>query len=135
MQIDLAKLDFAFEDKPLLIGGKAMEYYNIRKAGADIDFVVSAQDHTRLIKQYPDHLKDLYGDIGVIEFEFEMWDTVCNLDYKKLKHDAIEESDYLVISVEKLLVLKAMAMKANDKYRQDVELIGDYIRDQAYKVR
>ncbi len=72
MNIDLSRLNFEFSDKPLLIGGKAMEYYGIRKAGADIDFVISERDHERLKKEYPDHVKDLWGDIGICEFEFEI---------------------------------------------------------------
>jgi hypothetical protein len=38
----------------------------------------------------------------------------------------------LVVSIEKLLILKAIAMKAHDKYRRDVELIADYILAKAY---
>lgn len=33
MNVDLTKLNFTFQHKPLLIGGKAMEYYDIRKGG------------------------------------------------------------------------------------------------------
>jgi len=135
MKIDLAKLNFDFQDKPLLIGGKAMEYYGIRKAGDDIDFVIAASDHKRLVAQYPDHIKDLFGDIGVIEYEFEIWNTICTFDYDNLKTGAVEEDDYLVVSIEKLLMLKAIAMKADEKYRRDVELIADYILDKAYSKR
>lgn len=132
MKIDLAKLNFVFQQKPLLIGGKAMEYYGIRKAGNDIDFVVAADDHKRLAQQYPDHIRDLYGDIGVIEYEFEIWNTICTFDYDYLKQGAIEEEDYLVVSIERLLMLKAIAMKADEKYRRDVELIAEYILRKAY---
>lgn len=135
MKIDLAKLKFNFHHKPLLIGGKAMEYYDLRKAGSDIDFVIAADDHKRLVAQYPDHIKDLYGDIGVIEYEFEIWNTICTFDYENLKAGAIEEDEYLAISIEKLLMLKAIAIKAHEKYQRDVELIGDYIRDKAYGKR
>jgi hypothetical protein len=135
LRINLAKLAFTFHHKPLLIGGMAMEYYGIRKAGRDIDFVIAAADHKRLIAQYPDNIKDLFGDIGVIEYEFEIWNTICTFDYEYLKVGAIEESDYLVVSIEKLLMLKAIAMKADEKYRRDVELIADYILDKAYGKR
>jgi hypothetical protein len=135
MKINLDTLQFNFKHKPLLIGGKAMEYYGIRPAGADIDFVVSADDHKRLTAQYPDHIKDIYGDIGVIEYEFEIWNTICTFDYDSLKVAAIEENAYLVVSIEKLLMLKAIAMKADEKYRRDVELIADYILDTAYGKR
>ncbi len=112
-----------------------MEYYGIRKAGNDIDFVIAAGDHKRLVAQYPEHIKDHFGDIGVVEYEFEIWNTICTFDYERLKVGAIEEDDYLVISIEKLLMLKAIAMKANQKYRRDVELIADYILDKAYGKR
>ena len=49
MSIDLSRLNFSFTSPPLLIGGKAMEFYGLRQAGADIDFVISAQDYARLI--------------------------------------------------------------------------------------
>ena len=132
MKIDLAKLNFSFQHKPLLIGGKAMEYYGMRKAGNDIDFVIAADDHKRLVQQYPDHIKDLYGDIGVIEHGFEIWNTICTFDYDYLKREAIEEESYLVVSIEKLLMLKAIAMKSDEKYRRDVELIAEYILSKAY---
>lgn len=132
MKIDLSKLNFTFQHKPLLIGGMAMEYYGIRKAGADIDFVIHPDDHARLVAQYPGHIKDVYGDIGVIEYEFEIWNTICTFGYDQLRKDAAEEDDYLIVSIEKLLMLKAIAMKADDKYRRDVELIADYIQDNAY---
>jgi hypothetical protein len=135
MEINLAKLQFTFRHKPLLIGGKAMEYYGIRKAGADIDFVIAADDHRQLVAQYPAHVRDIYGDIGVIEYEFEIWNTICTFDYDKLKAGAVEEDAYLVISIEKLLMLKAIAMKADEKYRPDVGLIADYILDKAYGKR
>lgn len=110
-----------------------MEYYGIRKAGADIDFVIHATDHTRLASRYPDHIKDVYGDIGIIEYEFEIWNTICTFDYDQLRKDAVEEDAYLVVSIEKLLMLKAIAMKADEKYRRDVELIADFILQKAYK--
>jgi len=131
--INLAKLKFKFEHKPLLIGGMAMEYYGIRQAGSDIDFVIAIDDHKRLARKYPNHIKDLYGDIGVIEYEFELWNTICTFGYNNLKAGAIEEEKYLVVSIEKLLMLKAIAMKADEKYRRDVELIGEYIRTKAYE--
>ena len=135
MKIDLAKLYFTFYHKPLLVGGKAMEYYGIRQAGKDIDFVIAPDDYKRLVAQYPDHVKDLYGDIGVIEYEFEIWNTICTFGFEQLKAGAIEEDNYLVVSLEKLLMLKAIGMKADEKYRRDVELIADYILDKAYGKR
>ncbi len=132
MDIRLDILDYKFKYKPLLIGGKAMEYYELRKAGADIDLVVHSEDHAKLVKKYPEHIKDLYGDIGVCEFGFEIWNQICTFDYKYLKENAIEEEAYLVISLEKLLFLKALAMEI-PKYHKDLELIVELVLKKAYE--
>lgn len=131
MNIDLAKLNFTFSTKPLLIGGMAMEYYGLRQSGADIDFVVTPEDYERLAAQYPDHLKEIWGDLGVCPFAFEIWKSICLFGYEQLSQGAVEEADYLVISLEKLLLLKAMGMNV-EKYHRDLELIVDRIKQLQY---
>jgi hypothetical protein len=131
MNVPLEKLAYQFLDKPLLIGGMAMEYYGLRKAGADIDLVISLRDHANLKKLYPDHIKDLYGDIGICEFDFEIWNQICRFDYEELKEGAIEEPDMLIISLEQLLFLKTLAIK-KEKYYKDVLLLVDEILKRKY---
>jgi hypothetical protein len=128
MDIDLSKLNFTFLTKPLLIGGKAMEHYGLRQAGRDIDFVITAEDYERLAQQYPDYLRDLWGDLGVCVYEFEIWKSICLFDYAFLSDSAVDAGDYLIISLEKLLFLKAMAMEI-EKYHKDLEMIVKKIRD------
>ena len=134
MNIGLSKLDHTFQNKPLLVGGMAMEYYGLRKAGADVDLVIHPDDHAALMKKYPDHIRDLYGDIGICEFGFEIWNQICTFDYQYLKEGAQEEDDHLVISLEKLLFMKALAMEI-PKYHKDLELIVKRILDRAYGVQ
>jgi len=131
LNIDLAKLNFTFSAKPLLIGGMAMEYYGLRPSGADIDFVIIPEDYERLAAQYPDHLKEIWGDMGVCPFEFEIWKSICLFGYDQLAQDAVEEAEYLVISLEKLLLLKAMGMHV-EKYHRDMELIVEKIKHLQY---
>lgn len=131
MDLGLGQLKFTFTSKPLLIGGQAMEYYGLRKAGADIDFVISRPDHQRLVTQYPDHVKDIFGDIGVCEFGFEIWNQICTFNYDYLKAGAQEEDCFLVVSLERLLFLKAIAMKV-PKYMKDLELIVELVLKRAY---
>jgi hypothetical protein len=131
MEIKLSKLNFVFSAKPLLIGGKAMEFYGLRQAGADVDFVIPVDDYLRLAAQYPANLKDLWGDLGVCVFEFEIWASICLFDYTYLSQGAVEQPDYRVISLEKLLFLKALAMKV-EKYHQDLELIVKKVLDEKY---
>jgi len=133
MLIDLTKLNFTFTSPPLLIGGKAMEYYNLRPAGADIDFVVSQEDYLRLRTQYPECLREIWGDLGVCPFEFEIWRSICLFDYDYLSPGALEQDGYRVISIEKLLFLKALGYKV-EKYRKDLELIVDRILKDNYAV-
>jgi hypothetical protein len=122
MNINLAKLNFTFTTPPLLIGGKAMEYYGLRTSGADVDFVITADDYVRLAQQFPDHLKDLGGDLGVCVYEFEIWKSICLFDYEFLSPGALELDGYRVIALEKLLFLKALGMSVG-KYHRDLELI------------
>jgi hypothetical protein len=129
MQLDI--LEYRFIYKPLVIGGKAMEYYNLRKAGADIDLVVSNEDHELLKQQFPNHIKDLYGDIGICEFGFEIWNHICRFDYNYLKIGGIEDTSLIIISLEKLLFLKTLAIK-QEKYYKDVILIVDEILKRKY---
>jgi len=132
MDIDLKKLNFTFTTPPLLIGGKAMEYYGIRPAGADIDFVVTRPDYERLAAQYPGNLKDLWGDLGVCPFEFEIWTSICLFDYNDLAPEAIEEREYRVISLKNLLFLKTLAYKV-EKYHHDMELLVEHILHERYE--
>lgn len=131
MDLPLEKLSYKFHEKPLLIGGKAMEYYNLRKAGADIDLVVSLRDHNKLKTQYPHHVKDLFGDIGICELDFEIWDQICRYNYAELKVGAIEKPSILIISLEKMLFLKTLAIK-EEKYYQDVLLLVEEILRRKY---
>ena len=108
-----------------------MEYYNLRKSGADIDLVISIEDHNLLKKQYPDHIKDLYGDIGICEYGFEIWNHICRFDYEYLKVGAIDDESILIISLEQLLFLKTLAIK-QEKYYQDVLLLVDEILNRKY---
>ena len=130
--IDLGKLDFEFTSKPLLIGGKAMEHYGLRKAGADIDFVITTEDYERLARKYPDDLREIGGDLGVCVFEFEIWKSICLFGYQFLSVGAIEQDVYLIISLDRLLFLKALGMK-EAKYHKDLELIVDKVLQVQYK--
>jgi hypothetical protein len=131
MNIDFSKLNYAFKVKPLLIGGKAMEYYQLRKAGADIDFVIGSEDYERLAKLYPENTKDLFGDLGVCVHEFEFWKCILLFEYEFLARGAVERETIKIISLEKLLFLKALAI-SEAKYEQDVRLIVEKIHNIQY---
>jgi hypothetical protein len=132
MDIPLHQLNYTFQHKPLLVGGKAMEYYGLRPSGADIDFIAVKEDVYNLIQRYPQRVKDLWGDLGVCPFEFEIWKSICLFTYADLCENAIDAGDYLVISRENLLLLKSFAMHI-EKYRNDVELLVKDLQRTTYQ--
>lgn len=131
MNIDLSKLKYSFQTKPLLVGGLAMEYYGLRKSGADIDFIITAEDYEALAALYPENKKDLFGDLGVAVHEFELWKCILLFEYDFLSQGAIEEDEIKIISLEKLLFMKALAI-SEAKYEQDVRLIVKKIHNIQY---
>lgn len=73
----------------------------IPSRGFGIFFLVHPIDHEVLVDIYPSNIKNLYCDICVYEFGFEIWNQICTFDYQYLIANAIEEENYLVISLEK----------------------------------
>ena len=134
LEIDLSRINYSFKLKPLLIGGKAMEYYCLRKAGDDVDFVVALEDYEGLKEAYPEqkYQRDIWGDLGITVGRLEFWKWICLYDYEFLAEKAIEKEEYLIISLEKLLFLKALAM-SKKKYRKDLKLIVQKFLDNQYE--
>jgi len=114
-----------FDQKPILIGGKAMEYYGLRKAGADIDLVIGNDDYKRLETQYPEQRKDLYGDLGVVLWPFEIWRSIALLDYDFYQENAAEYDLLKVVSLDRLLFMRVIAREV-EKYNADLDLMVDY---------
>ncbi len=125
-------LDYRFKSKPLLIGGAAMEHYGLRKRGADIDLVVTDKDYQVLASMHPAFKRDIYGDLGVCKGDYEVWRTIMMFGYDHLSEDAEECNGLLVVSLEKLLLLKALGM-SEEKYFQDLRLIVKKIIDIQYE--
>lgn len=121
----LKSSNLSFIEKPILIGGMAMEYYGMRKAGADIDLIITDEDYQALAQKYPNERKDLYGDLGLVIGKFEIWRSIAHLDYNFLKKDAIEEENILIVSIDRLLWTRVCAMEV-EKYRNDLELLKEY---------
>lgn len=121
----LISSNLSFAEKPILIGGMAMEYYEMRKAGIDIDLIITDDDYQVLARKYPDQKKDLYGDLGMVIGKFEIWRSIAHLDYDFFKKDAIEEENILIVSIDRLLWTRVCAMEV-EKYRNDLELLKEY---------
>lgn len=121
---DLREIAYDFEYKPLLIGGKALEYYGVRESDHDFDFLIHPDDYDRLAMKYADHRKEISGDLGVSYHGYEFWKSICMLDYDFYSEGAVEEEDLRVISFEKLMFMKVLTMRV-PKCQRDLELMRD----------
>jgi len=109
-----------------------MEFYGIRKAGADIDLIVCDADYQNLAKAHPENLRDIWGDLGVVVGEFEIWRSISFFDYDFFAKDAVCASSILVVSLDKLLFTRALVLEGAsgnwdvEKYRVDFEKLVHY---------
>jgi len=121
----LNEIPLSFIKKPIIIGGMAMEYYGMRKAGRDIDLIISQDDYRVLSEKYPDNKKDIYGDLGFIINKFEIWRSIALIDYDFFLKDAVDEGNVLVVSIDRLLWMRVCAMEV-EKYKKDLDLMKKY---------
>ena len=122
----LNHLALTFTQRPILIGGNAMEYYGLREAGADIDLVICDNDYSSLEKQYPGERKDLYGDLGIVLWPLEIWRSIALLDYDFYKRNANEYASIVVVSFERLLFMRVIAREV-EKYNHDLEVMVEHV--------
>ena len=119
-----------FTQKPILIGGMAMGYYGIRKSGLDVDFVICDKDYQRIVNEYPGNAKDIWGDLGVVIEPFEVWRSIMLLDYNVFQKDAVDTGDILVVSLDRLLLMRAFLMDSSTtKHREDLKLMIDFLQN------
>jgi hypothetical protein len=101
---------YRFTLKPLLFAGKAMQYHGLRQ-GNDYDFLISREEFRSLHKQIPDHLAVNSTEHRVLRFGmFEFYEQQFGYDYLLLCRHAIDQRDYLVLSVDMLLFLAILRM-------------------------
>ena len=124
--INISKLGYEFLDKPVIVGGLAMEYYGLRKHGDDIDFIVTDRDYQRLKVRFPDHRKDVWGDFGILVHGFEMFRSIYKFDHAHYSMGAIALTNYKIIHIDMLFRMKVFAMGVAQKHDCDVQLLKAY---------
>lgn len=124
--IDIQKLGFEFMDKPVLVGGLAMEYYGLRKHGSDIDFIVTERDYQRLKVQFAQYRKDVWGDFGVMVNGFELFRSIYKFDHAHYSLGAIELTNYKVVNIDMLFRMKVFALGVAKKHDRDFQLLKEY---------
>ena len=124
-----------FQQKPLIIGGHAMEYYGLRDAGNDIDLLVAEEDFQRLTSLYP-AIASPMGDEGVRVETVELWKTSWRYSYEQLLGGAEEEARYFVIAREALFFLKALSafLHSDPKSDTDARLLAPMLHGDDWSV-
>lgn len=124
--VDIRKLGYEFLDKPVIVGGLAMEYYGLRKHGDDIDFIVTDRDYQRLKAKFPNNRKDVWGDFGILVNGFELFRSIYKFDHAHYSLGAIELTNYKIVSIEMLFRMKVFAIGVAAKHDTDVKLLKEY---------
>lgn len=124
--IDLPKLGYEFLDKPVIVGGLAMEYYGLRKHGDDIDFIVTERDYQGLKLKFPDDRKDVWGDFGILVNGFELFRSIYKFDHAHYSVGARELTHYKMVSPDMLFRMKVFALGVAEKHNADVQLLKEY---------
>ena len=134
----IKSLNYNFLDKPLIVGGYALQYYNIRKAGHDIDMMVSLRDWKKLIKLYPNKINNHGGYDSTInirgKYDIDLIKTLYHYDYKFLSQNSKELNNCKIISIENQFLVKALPalQKKNQKSLKDSKNIIKYIIKKNY---
>lgn len=126
MAINIQKLGYKFLDKPVIVGGLAMEYYGLRKHGDDVDFIVTNRDYQQLKVQFPNNRKDIWGDFGIQVNGFELFRSIYRFDYAHYSVGSIELTNYKIVSVDMLFRMKVFATGVAQKHDSDVQLLKEY---------
>ncbi len=139
-------INYKFKYPPILIGGKAMEYYKLRKTGHDIDYIIHKYDYNRLSKIYepnsymPEQTPGITYRGGKIDIDFFL--NLYQFDYQYLKKKAVKDNKSLVISKDDLILVKSMTAfdKKNKrigkltvkKSLKDIELLVNSLSQDKY---
>jgi hypothetical protein len=126
--IDIQRLGYEFLDKPVIVGGLAMEFYGLRRHGDDIDFIVTDRDYQRLKVGFPDRRKDVWGDFGFLINGFELFRSIFKFDHAHYSQGAIELANYKVVNIDLLFRMKVFALGVAEKHDRDVKLLKDYYK-------
>ena len=117
---------YEWQHKPLVVAGKAMEYYGLRDGGDDVDLVVSVKDFHGLYLLYPNKQAIApLGDAMMKVKQFECYLRCFGLEYDDLLIGAQEQEDHFVAGLPMLLQLAAMTwVRCPDhRFRQDIMLL------------
>lgn len=124
---------------PILIGGRALEHYKIRKSGHDYDYIISDQDYDK-IKSMPNIKNDVFPPqtpgIHDTNNDTDYFVSLYGITYDKVKINAKKHKKILICSINDLLLIKSFTAfdnvnrvnKATQKKQlNDVKLIINHM--------
>ncbi len=116
-------LEHTFLLKPLLVAGKAMEYYGLRP-GNEYDFLIPRDEFRSLRNTFPkDVVTNAFGDAGIRIGNYTFYESLFGFSYFHLERDAIDRKDYLVAHPGILLFLSTMRLiHKRDHHQARVDL-------------
>ena len=134
--------NYKFINKPLVVGGLALEHYNIRETTHDYDYMVSPSDWIELKKIHSDKInlfggkneKDVDATINLKENPIDLISTLFQFNYNSLVKNSIDFPEYKIISIANLLLTKTLGAVYNKdpKSINDQKLIVDKIVELQY---
>lgn len=136
--------NYEFKQKPLVVGGLALQFYGIRQTGHDFDYVVSSEDWEALKTLYPNNInlfggkteKDVDATINLEKNNehIDLISTLYQFNHDYLQQSSIEYIDFRIISLPMLLMVKTLAAVNNndEKSKRDQQLIVDFIVRKQY---
>ncbi len=121
-----AHLPHTFLLKPLLILGKAMQYYALRPDD-EFHFLVPKPEFERLWAAITEgHFTTVHDEKGVHLGTYNFYVKLFGFNYYDLEIEAIEEHDYFVLHIEFLLLLNTVTLihdPENQQARLDILLL------------
>ena len=135
------KIKYKFTDKPLVVGGMALQYHDVRKSGKDIDLIVSARDWNKLEKLYPDKVhKFLFGKSEDDGYDatitlkngnhIDLIKSLWGYNYSDLSKNSIVYPKFKIAALEKILFIKTFPAIYNKDARnmKDLDRIIKHMR-------
>lgn len=114
--------EYKFSKPPILIGGKALEYYGIRK-GHDYDFIICKKDYKELLKKFKTNKKVFPSNmVGVQDAKnnVDYFAKILIFDYEYFVKHAKKLGKILISSKEDLILLKAITGFYEDPVNDDI---------------
>lgn len=123
-RIDFSKIGVEFTEKPVIVGGLAMEFYGLRNCGNDIDIIICDADYQKLATMYPENRGDTWGDLCVEIYGYSFMRSISRLGLDFYEVGALEFEDIKVISFERLFFMTGAAVRSEPDVQKRIDDFG-----------